>query len=415
MTPSSRRRIVLVHVSLMVVIALGAATAVLALRDTRAQAMLARDIDRRLAVLDHLRTETRALAQSARRYVLSGDLEEQQRVLAIVHEMKAERDLLQARATLDKGAMLEADLEEYIAKLMHAMTFDDEDAVSRLARFEDELVRIRNPLGLTFDEIVGRERARREELRSAQTLARGAQWAVAIASLLGLALALGALRAVLRKLPAMTEANLQRSRDELVAAAGELRRPLDAILAETMRLRVRARDAADAHALESIAANASRLSGMLAELLDVTAMQTGATTLRREHCDAVMLVDRALKDHRDTATERGVRLRYEAQLAIQVFADRERLRHVLDSLLQIAIDAARPGAELVVHVAAADGGVRFAIIEAGPGTDAAPPNDLALNLCNRVIEAHGGRFGVQTSSISRTYWFTLPSEPALLR
>lgn len=410
-----RRRLVLVHVSLVLVIALGAATALLALRSTHEQATQSREIDHRLALLDHLRAETRELALSARRFVLSGDLKEQQRVLAIVHEMKAERDKLQARATLAKGAVLEADLEEYVAALMHAMTVDDEDALARLARFEDELARIRNPLVMTFDEIVSHEQSRRDALRSAQTLARGAQWAVLIASILGIVLAIGAVMVVLRKLSSRTETHVTRSRNELVAAAGELRRPLEAIISETSRLRMQSREALDAQALESIAIHASRVNGMLAELLDVTAIQTGSTTLRREQCDAATILDRAIKDHRDAATERGVRLRYEAQLAVNVFADRERIRHVLDSLLQIAIDAARPGAELVVHVAHAEGGVRFAIIEAGPGTSDAPPNELALHLCSRVIEAHGGRLGVQTSAISRTYWFTLPAEPSLLR
>ena len=197
-----RRRLVVVHAALVVVIALGAATAVLALRETQAETARAQAIDRRLALLERLRAETRELAQSARRHVLSGDLKEQQRVLAIVHAMQSERAALNARATLPSGAVLEADLEEYIAALMPLMARDDDDAVTRLARFEDELVRIRAPLATTFDDIVADERANRAELRSAQTLARGAQWAVVVASVLGVLLAIGALLAVSRVLPA---------------------------------------------------------------------------------------------------------------------------------------------------------------------------------------------------------------------
>jgi signal transduction histidine kinase len=412
---SFRRRLILVHASLVIVIALGATTAVLALRSTRSQVAQSREIDERLAMLDRLRADTRELAQSARRYMLSGDLKEQQRVLAIVHAIKDERERLHARATLPSGAVLEADLDEYVAALLGVMSIDDDDAIRRLADFEDELVRIRNPLVMTFDEIASRERARRDTLRSTQTLARGAQWAVLVSSVLGILLAIGAAIGVLRKLSSPPDQNVTRSRNELVAAADELRRPLENIIAETSRLRLGARDAGDAKALDSIATHASRVNGMLGELLDVTAIQTGAISLRREQSDALTLVDRAIKDHRDTATAHGVKLRYEAQLAVHVFADRERIRHVLDSLIQIAITSARPGAELVVHVANAEGGVRFAIIESGPGTDSAPANDLALHLCSRVVEAHGGRMGVQTSAISRTYWFTLPTEPSLLR
>jgi signal transduction histidine kinase len=351
-----RSRLIAVHVSLVLVIALGAVTAILALRTTHEQAAQSRAIDQRLAMLDRLRADTRELALSARRHVLSGDLEEQQRVLAIVHDLRAHRERLQARATLHKGAMLEADIDEYVAALVQLMSVEDDDPLERLARFEDGLVVIRAPLATTFDEIVTHERARRDAMRSAQWLARGAQWAVLIASVLGVVIAIGAAVVVLRKLSAV---------DEITLAAAE---PVKA-----------------------------------------------GDSLRRELYDAATFVDRALRDHRDAAIERGVRLRYDAQLAVVVFADRERIRHVLDSLLRMAIETARPGAELVVRVATADASVRFAITEAGPGTSNAPPDDHTLQPCTRIVEAHGGRLGVQASAISRTYWFTLPSEPALLR
>lgn len=411
-----RKRLVVVHVAIALVIALSAATAVLALRTTRDQAARSKEIDERIALLDRLRAETRELAHSARRYLLTGDGKEHQRVLAIVHAMKKHRDQLQARATLAKGAVLEADLEEYIAALINATSTEDgekDDAIVRLARFEERLMRIRNPLAMTFDEIVTQERASREALRSAQSLARGAQWAVLVASILGVVLAIGALFAVLRKLSPAAGASIVRTHGELVAAGTELRRPLAHIVSETSRMRRRPRDSVDAISLERIASDASRVDGMLVELLDVAALHTGALVLHREPCDAASLVDRAIKAQRDTAMEYGVRLRYEAQLSINVLADRERIRHVLDALLQIAITAAQPGTELVAHVAAAEGGVRFAIIEAGPGGDSQPPSELVLQMCSRVIEAHGGRLGIQASSISRTYWFTLPIEPSL--
>ena len=59
-----RKRLILVHVSLVLVIGLSAATAVFALRSTRQQATETREIDQRLAVVDHLRAQTRELALS---------------------------------------------------------------------------------------------------------------------------------------------------------------------------------------------------------------------------------------------------------------------------------------------------------------------------------------------------------------
>jgi signal transduction histidine kinase len=413
--PTFRKRLVLSHVAVVVVIVLMTGTAVVALRSTQLQVEEARRIDHRLGLLYHLRGDARELATSARRYILGGDLKEQQRVLAIVHEMKAEREQLAARSTLAKGGLLEADLDEYIASLVHAMSFDDDDPIVRLSRFEDELARIRAPLSLTFDDIMARERTRREALRSAQTLARGAQWAVLLAGLLGTVLVLGGPFGALRRRASHDTSNLTSSRNELVAAAAELRAPLETIITESTQLRLASRDSTALRALDNIAKQASRVNGMLAELLDVSAMQTGGAPLRREPVDAAALVDCVIRDNRDAAIARGLRLRYEMQLAVTLFVDRERIRHVLDSVVQIAIAAARPGTELVLHVAAVAGGIRFAIIEPGPDVDAPATHDLALHLCSRVIEAHGGRIGIQTSAISRTYWFTLPTEPAILR
>jgi signal transduction histidine kinase len=345
---SFSRRLVLANSAVLVVIALIAVTAFVALRSTRQQLEQARKIDHRLVVVDRLRSESRELGLSARRYMLSGDLKEQQRVFAIVHEMKKERAQLDARRSLAKGGELEADLDQYIASLTNAMSFDDDDPIVRLSRFEDELARIRSPLSSTFDAIISRERSRREDLRSAHSLARSAQWGVLIASSLGALLLIGGSLSVLRRLSVSTGT-----------------------------------------------------------------MATGSRSLQREALDAAALLDRAVRDHRDAALQRGIRLRYEAQLAISVFADRERIQHVLDSLLQTAIAAARSSSELVVHVARFDSGIRFAIIE--PGPYAVADDEIDLQLSRRVVEAHGGRIGIQTSAVSRTFWLTLPTEPTLLR
>ena len=411
-----RTRLILANAGVILVLTLMALAALFALRTTGQRVAEARQIDHRIALLDDIRGDAREIAVSARRYILSGELEEQQRVVAIVHEMRAERRRLAARTTLAKGAELEADLEEYIASLTNAMYLEDADPIVRLSRFEDELARVRPSLTSTFNEVIARERARREALRSGHALARIAQWAVGIACALGIVLVIASLRAMMRKLaPSARTETITRSRNELVAAASELRAPLENIIADSSHLRLRRRDSSEARVLDNIAKHASRVNAMLAELLDVSAIQTGATSLRREAVDAPALVDRAVRDHREDAQRRTIRLRYEAQLAVTVFADRERIKHVLDSMLQIAISAARPGAELVVHVAAAEAGIRFAIIEPGPSTDWVVDHDLALHLCSRVVEAHGGRLGIQASSISRTYWFTLPTEPSLLR
>ena len=112
---------------------------------------------------------------------------------------------------------------------------------------------------------------------------------------------------------------------------------------------------------------------------------------------------------------------------MSVSADRERIEHVLTSLVGIAIASTRVGAEIVVSAVPSTDGVRFAVTPSGPAAlpehvdnlfgpaAVASSNDLGSHLCKRVIEAHGGRMGVETAAAGRTYWFELPTEPSVLR
>lgn len=207
MDRSFRKRILFAAFAVVLVLVLVAGTAIVALRATETHVSEAGAIDARLVLVDRLRTESRELAMSARRSLLSGETADQQRVFAIIQDMRVARAKLGARTAFANGPVLEADLDEYIASLTHAMSFHDENAVVRLSRFEDELARIRKPLTADFDGIVSRERTRRQELHSALTLGRSARWAVLIATVLAIGLVISTARTVARKLaPAARDA-----------------------------------------------------------------------------------------------------------------------------------------------------------------------------------------------------------------
>jgi signal transduction histidine kinase len=209
-----------------------------------------------------------------------------------------------------------------------------------------------------------------------------------------------------------------RARKELLAASNELRTPLHDIIRYCVDLRGRNADPPTVAAIET---SATRVARLLADVLDVSGLQVGTVTLFRESCDAATLVERAIKHHRTTALDRGIRLGFEARLAMAVSVDRERIEYVLTTLLGLAIAAARVGAHIAVTAEAITDGVRFAIVDAAVSSvpaifepaAAAPTDELAVHLCHRVIEAHGGRFAVGAGG--RTFWFTLPTEPSVLR
>lgn len=178
-------RILIGHASIALVIVLSAVTALVALGSTVRRAERTREIEARLMLVRHLRSDARELAASARRYLLSGNSQDRQRVFAIDEELRKTRDALRAQATYPAGWV--ADLDEYSATLTTAMSRTAHD-IATIAHFENELLRVRNALEVALDSIVAGEHARISTLQSSTTLARRAQWALAVVSTLGLAL-----------------------------------------------------------------------------------------------------------------------------------------------------------------------------------------------------------------------------------
>lgn len=428
MEQTFRKRLLLGHVSIVLVIVLSAATALVALRSTIHQAERRSQVERRIARIEQLRAEARELGRSARRFLLTGDFKEQQRVLAIQSEMDRERKLVATREhALDYG------LDKYVGTVIDSLSSDHAEPSMALTRFEDDLIRVRGPLSVAFDAIVARERAALDASRLSQRVAISAQWALMIAAALGVVLTIGStiLVSVLLRRYAVrargAEAVADRAtthRKELLAASDDLRGPLAQIMTQTAELRTRERSENDLLKLQSIASSASRVDHLLHRLLDISGVQMGTVSLRREPCDAATLIDQAIREHRDAAHERGVRLRFETRLSLTVCVDRDRIADALASLVGFAITCARSGAEIELIAAPSQDGVRFAVVDVGVTVPTpnvfrpaavASPDDLALHLSQRVVEAHGGRMGIEAAAAGRTYWFTLPTEPRMLR
>jgi signal transduction histidine kinase len=419
------KRLVLGHAGIALVIAVGTVTAVLALRAGIRQNDRASEIDRRLVMVDHLRADAREIARSARRYLLTGDGKEQQRVFALEKELDDERTRLGPSAR-----EIERVLDNYVSSVVRSMTADRTNAAAALADFENQLMLARSPLVDAFDQLVSRERAERRAARTSHQLARGAQWALAIAACLGLLLTVSCALFVLRLVRSIVartrEADLAlkraaASRKELLASSRDLRTPLQRIIIQTAQMRICTREPHQLELLQSIASSATQVDYLLRDLLDATALQAGTASLRRERSDVATLVDCAIRQHRNKAQQRGTRLRYEPPLSLSVYVDRERFTHALASLIGAVLESAHGGTEIVVTANPSPDGVRFVIADVAtvptPETFQSPPaagaNELTLHVAQRVIEAHGGR--LEADADGRSYSFTLSNEPNLLR
>lgn len=241
-----------------------------------------------------------------------------------------------------------------------------------------------------------------------------------------------------------------RAREDLMAVVShDLRTPLHAISLRAERLlRFQGTDAEARAAMTAtgtaILRAARRMERLLSDLLDIERIDRNVLQLDRVALSARSLVLESAELLEPAARERRLTLRTDADAvaATSVTCDRERLLQVFTNLLSNAIKFSPEGGEVVLRARLQGEHVRFEVADAGPGI--APEQleriferywqardcdrarsraglGLGLAIAKGLVEAHGGRIGVQ-SRLGRgtTFHFTVPvahadaARPALI-
>jgi signal transduction histidine kinase len=161
--------------------------------------------------------------------------------------------------------------------------------------------------------------------------------------------------------------DLVAAQDAFVAdASHQLRNPLTAL---RLRLENLHRDVGPdgvedlTGALDEVA----RLSRMVDGLLVLARSGAGDAPRPTAPIDVAAVVEECRAAWTPLADEREVRIRTEIGDERRGLATEDRLRQVVDNLLANALDAAPPGSEIVLRVAADDGGLAVHVEDAGPG------------------------------------------------
>ncbi|MBI1947356.1 MAG: PAS domain-containing protein [Deltaproteobacteria bacterium] len=225
---------------------------------------------------------------------------------------------------------------------------------------------------------------------------------------------------------------LERMRRDFVAnVSHELRTPAAVIRANAETLLL---GAIDDHArarsfVEAIDRNAERLARILADLLDLARIESGA--LRLEPVDVALgpLCDKVRTALQDRARARDQRIVVEADQAAIAHGDPSALEQVLVNLLDNALKYTPPGGTIVVRAQQTDAGWRLEVHDDGPGIEPhhwprlferfyrvdagrsreAGGTGLGLAIVKHLVEAQGGHVGVGAApGRGSLFWVELP-------
>jgi signal transduction histidine kinase len=209
----------------------------------------------------------------------------------------------------------------------------------------------------------------------------------------------------------------------------ELRSPMAAVIGAARTLEERWRElTADQRTafLALIADETNRLAALIGDVLDTSRIEAGTFSYRFGDVDVAELVRDTVAGFALHQDEVNVVAHADRQVP-KVHGDRERLRQVLQNLLENAVKYSRAGEAVDVRTWAANGRVLIAVEDAGPGIPreqqgliferfgranvglGKPGTGLGLFIARSIAEAHGGRLTVDsTPGQGATFTLELP-------
>jgi two-component system phosphate regulon sensor histidine kinase PhoR len=161
-------------------------------------------------------------------------------------------------------------------------------------------------------------------------------------------------------------------RDFVANASHELRTPLTSIrgFVEALEDGAMEQPQTAARFLGKIRTHADRMAALVEDLLELGRLESGGRTPEWERADLALLAEDVVASFAGLAARRGVVLSHVDGGAAPVVSDPERLRRILENLVDNAVKYTPQGGHVEVRTAAAPGGARLEVRDDGPGIGA---------------------------------------------
>jgi signal transduction histidine kinase len=215
-------------------------------------------------------------------------------------------------------------------------------------------------------------------------------------------------------------AEVDRMRRDLIAnVSHELRTPISALQAVLENV-VDGVEDADPQTLHAMLRQVERLGRLVAQLLDLSRLESGVVPLLKKDFEVRTLLDDVAREAGLDSTSRAKRLKLDIDTpeGLRLTADPERVHQVLANLLDNAVRHSPDDGRILLAAAESGGGVRLEVIDEGPGiapgdavrvferfyrsdesrTTAEGGTGLGLAIARWIVELHGGDIRVEGNS-----------------
>jgi PAS domain S-box-containing protein len=218
-----------------------------------------------------------------------------------------------------------------------------------------------------------------------------------------------------------------RTRDDILATVShDLRNPLGNILLSAELLGEEGLEQ-DPGLVDTIKRSANRMSMLIRDLLDITAVEGGELSIHRRPVQIRPLVAEAVSQQQQLAKQKKIALELApSEIDVVVFCDQDRVLQVFANLIGNALKFTPNGGKITVAHRVMIDEVQLLVADTGPGI---PPEQqgrvfdrfwrnresanagsgLGLAICRGIVEQHGGRIWVEgNEGEGATFVFALP-------
>jgi signal transduction histidine kinase len=225
---------------------------------------------------------------------------------------------------------------------------------------------------------------------------------------------------------------LDRLRTDLLSTVShELRTPVAGIKGYTTMLMDYYNKLKRTRKWESLVAidnSTDRLADLIDHLLDISRLDSGLFKLKLQPIDLHVTLTSAIKEAKLRSPKYKFNNKIDKRLP-RVTADPQRLRQIIDNLLDNAVKYSKEGTEITLQTEVRPEEILVSITDQGmgiPATEITKIFDrfyrieerlqkdpggfgLGLSLCKALVEAHGGKIWVESEAgKGSTFYFTLP-------